>query len=466
MGDDWVPLCKRERLPLIHVLGIAAATLAGTLLWTIVFALFNPLASKLYLSNTVRTVILLMGSLIGFLVQPIVGVISDGLMMRWGRRRIFMIIGGLFLTLALFLMMFCVEIGTSINKTNPLGAQQGFLIFGMILTFFAGNILQGPARTLCSDVCPPQQQVLMSSICGVYGGVGGVFTNLIGALSLYQYTSLTQEQFILVVCLSISFFCVMLTIFVTHEEPLEEKPSSANPFAVLYRAMKEINSTYFRIAMVYFMAMIASYQIGIQLTDFMGAVIFGGNNELNANPEDVELYQKGVSWAMMCQVVSCGVQFLYGFVNSKVCDIIGLKWVFFVTLTLLGVMYLLFFFVKNRIAYIIMHVPIGVAVVCYNNLPPAVVTLITPTEKLGAALALLNCFNVIGQQVSNFGIGMGVAKAWPGKPGHLVGISCIFAFLGAILCFWLIVPESKPKDIEDISATDSDESSSDQPAAL
>ena len=64
MGEDWIPLCKRDKLPFILILGIAAATLAGTLLWTVVFALFNPLADKLEIKLAVRTVVLLACSLI------------------------------------------------------------------------------------------------------------------------------------------------------------------------------------------------------------------------------------------------------------------------------------------------------------------------------------------------------------------------------------------------------------------
>ncbi|KAK8841545.1 hypothetical protein M9Y10_027167 [Tritrichomonas musculus] len=459
MGEDWIPFCKRDKLSFPLLLGIGAATLAGTLLWTVVFALWNPLAAKLQITSAVNTVVLLMGSLIGFLVQPVVGVISDGTTLKWGRRRIYMIVGGLVLVAALLIIMFC----ESFSKNQS--GKQGFLIFGMILVFFAGNILQGPARTLCSDVCPPNQQVLISSIVGIYGGIGGVFTNLIGALSLYQYTSLSQEQFILVVCLCISFAAVVITVIVAHEEQLTEKPATSNPFAALLQALKEINRPFLKVAMAYFFIMIGCYQIGIQLTPFMGADIYGGVNTPNPDDESTIIYQKGVSWAMLCNVVSCAVQFAFGFFQSKLCDLIGLKWVFLVLMTLLGVMYLLFFFVRNRYVYLIMNVPIGLAVVAYNNLPMAVVSLISPAEKLGANLALLNCFNVIGQQISNFGIGMGVAQIWPGKPGHLVGISCIFVFIGAILGFFIEVPDKNAViDDEDDGIDDSE--SDDHPASL
>ena len=88
MGEDWVPFCKRDKLPLPLLLGICAATLAGSLLWTIVFALFYPLAARVEMSSTLSTVLLLMGSVIGFFVQPIVGAVGDNCTFKWGRRRI------------------------------------------------------------------------------------------------------------------------------------------------------------------------------------------------------------------------------------------------------------------------------------------------------------------------------------------------------------------------------------------
>ncbi|KAK8841500.1 hypothetical protein M9Y10_027119 [Tritrichomonas musculus] len=197
----------------------------------------------------------------------------------------------------------------------------------LILVFFVCNLLQGPARTLCSDACPPGQRVLISSIVGIYGGFGGVFKNLIGALSLYQYTSLSQEQFILVGCLCISFAAVLLTVIVTREEQLNEKPASSNPFAVFLQALKDISPPFLRIALAYFFTMIVSYQIGFQLTPFMGKVIYKGENLPDTNYPRTIAYQKGVSWAMLCNVVSCGVQFIYCFFQSKICDLIGLKFI-------------------------------------------------------------------------------------------------------------------------------------------
>lgn len=49
--------------------------------------------------------------------------------------------------------------------------------------------------------------------------------------------------------------------------------------------------------------------------------------------------------------------------------------------------------------------------------------------------ALENSINAIGQQISNIGFGMGFASPWPDKPSHLIGISCVPAFIATKLCF-------------------------------
>lgn len=58
-----------------------------------------------------------------------------------------MIVGSFILVVSLFIIMFCEKF------SKPQSDQQGVLIYGMILVFFAGKFLQGPASTLCSDVC-------------------------------------------------------------------------------------------------------------------------------------------------------------------------------------------------------------------------------------------------------------------------------------------------------------------------
>ena len=111
VNGEWVPLCKRDHLPLIHILGITLGTLAPTVIFNILYTIFTPLVVKLKIPQIGRTMILFSGGVIGFTINPMAGVISDSVMFKYGRRRIFMVCGGigvvLFVCFILFLVVFC-----------------------------------------------------------------------------------------------------------------------------------------------------------------------------------------------------------------------------------------------------------------------------------------------------------------------------------------------------------------------
>ena len=75
--------------------------------------------------------------------------------------------------------------------------------------------------------------------------------------------------------------------------------------------------------------------------------------------------------------------------NLNYAILIDLELLFSILIILLGTMYLFFFFIRNRYVFFIMHIPISLVSVAYNNLPMTVVSLISALEKLGANLVEL-----------------------------------------------------------------------------
>lgn len=350
-----------------------------------------------------------------------------------------MVGGGIMLLFSLFVMMYCEKIGSALNSTEPLPAQQAVFIISVILIFIAGNILQAPARTLCSDVVPQCQQVLMSNVCMVYGGIGGILTNLCGALELYKYTPLDQEQFVLVVCLSISGVALVITIVSTPEEPLKEKPESVNGFKQIWQACKRMPRSVSIALLAYFLGQFASYEYGIQFSHFMGKEIFKGDNA-SKDPELKNNYQSGLSWAMFCNVVYYIVQFVYSFVNTKLCERFTMRVMWIIFMAVLGLVYFSFYFISDKWAFMGLSIPLGICENIYCAIPYAIVSLAIPTEELGGNLGLLVCAGVTGQQVANFGIGSGLASLWDDSPRMIIGISAVPAILAAIAGIWIIQP--------------------------
>jgi solute carrier family 45 protein 1/2/4 len=447
MKKVWVPLAQRERLPFWRVLAIGSGTLVASLLWAIIFTLFQPLCSSLRLSDLVRGFLLFWASLAGFIINPVLGVWSDGLTLKWGRRRIFMLTGGAALVISMFLMAYSEQIGKAISPKKSLPAEQGIFISAFLIVCVAGNIIQAPARALCSDIIPHQQQVLMANVVQIYGGVSGILTNLCGGLKLYKYTSMNQNQFILVICLSLSAVALTVSIISSPEEPLEEKKPSRNPFPLIWQAMKKMPSPFLRMLPAHVFAQTATYQYGYQFSDFMGRDIFKGDNTAPKDSTPYKQYQDGVSHAMMCNVVYFGAQMIWGFLNTKICEVCTMRWVFMAAMGLLWLIYGAIFFISNKWAFLGLSVILGIANCIYNAVPYAIVTLCIPTEDLGANLGIVVCGTVFGQQLSNFAIGTGLGHVWPDNPRNLLGISCAISLIACIFGFMIITPQKRPNQL-------------------
>ena len=436
---DWIPLNQRDHLSFAHIMGIAAGTLCPMLLWAVLQTLMSPLCEKLKLSNIVKTLLLLWGSLTGFVVNPLFGAWSDASMCRWGRRRPYIVGGSILLFISILAMVFCEPIGAFFSKNNPLRAQQAIFISAVLIVFIFGNVVQIPVRALCSDVVPQHQQVLMSNICVVYTGIGGILMNLCGGLELYKYTPLEQEPFMLMVWSVLSAVAIIVTVIVTPEEPLSEKPPATNVLKQLWVALKRLPKSVKIALFCYFWGQTAAFQFLFQFTHFMGKEIFGGDNA-SPDPAVRDKYQKGLSWAMMCNVVYFASQFVYGFLNTKMFEVFTIRWVFVFTMFLMTGVLVSFFFVRNKYVLMAAVIPLGICAIVYFAGPYAIITLAIPTEELGGNLGLVICAGVIGEIVANFGIGNALGMIWDYQPSILIGLGAIPALFGAISGFWLTTP--------------------------
>lgn len=102
----------------------------------------------------------------------------------------------------------------------------------------------------------------------------------------------------------------------------------------------------------------------------------------------------------------------------------------------------LFLFVDNHIAYLFVVMLIGVGFGTYMSIPFGVSSISTTVNKLdfGVFHGILIVFDVIGEYIVNFGVGMGLGQIWPDNYRMMIGISSIFGLIMVISSFWIIEP--------------------------
>ena len=247
----------------------------------------------------------------------------------------------------------------------------------------------------------------MANICSVFAGLGGFIVNIIGGLKLEKYLKIDQLKFILIVSALFCTFSVLLTVFVTREEPLLVQPPKIRLFREMYRSFKVMPKPMIRVLPSLLLATMANFQFSLEFNHFMGKDIFHGDNSI---PEEKEKYEEGITWSMLCGSVRYGSQFLYGLACTKISERIGFKWSSFIGYLLIAICLSLFFFVNNRYAYLAIVIGPGIGYGTAFAVPYAVAAICAALNKqdIGIYFGILIVFTVIGEQCSNFLIGSGL----------------------------------------------------------
>lgn len=156
-----------------------------------------------------------------------------------------------------------------------------------------------PARVLCSDLTPPQQQNLMSNICQLFAGIGRLISNLLFGTFSFKYINI--NLFLLIFNLSISFIAVIITCIAAREEPLKIKPQNINPFKQMYFSFQKMPKPFKRIILPFILSNIAIFQFQIDFSSFM-------INEVFHSGDIYELIVKGFCFAMLCLAINNACQ--------------------------------------------------------------------------------------------------------------------------------------------------------------
>ncbi len=120
------------------------------------------------LSAAATGLILTLGNLIGLVVNPVVGILSDSTHSRFGRRKPWYALPAPFILLSLCLIPFLAHSSTLTIFLLNLG-----------LFLFALAIIRGPATVLLYDITPSKYRGMAAALSGIAGGTAGI----VGALA-------------------------------------------------------------------------------------------------------------------------------------------------------------------------------------------------------------------------------------------------------------------------------------------
>ncbi|KAG5395000.1 hypothetical protein IGI04_024963 [Brassica rapa subsp. trilocularis] len=242
-SDGGEPVAKDCSLvTLVLSCTVAAGVQFG---WALQLSLLTPYIQTLGISHAFSSFIWLCGPITGLVVQPCVGIWSDKCTSKYGRRRPFILVGSLLISIAVIIIGFSADIGYLLGDTKEhcstfkgTRTRAAFVfILGFWLLDLANNTVQGPARALLADLSGPDQRNTANAVFCLWMAIGNILGFSAGASGRWQewFPFLTSRAccaacgnlkaaFLLaVVFLTI---CTLVTIYFAKEIPLaSSKPT-------------------------------------------------------------------------------------------------------------------------------------------------------------------------------------------------------------------------------------------------
>ncbi|GJJ69480.1 solute carrier family 45, member 1/2/4 [Entomortierella parvispora] len=315
----------KRKLSLLDIARLTICMLGVQFTWTVELGYGTPYLLSLGIPKTLTPLVWLAGPLSGLIIQPIVGVFSDSLDWRLGRRRPFILIGAALTILSMYMVAYAKELallmvgqshqdltlGSSDEEETTSAAVKGwtigFAVVGFYCLDFSINAVQASCRSLIMDIPPTDQQEVCNAWSGWMNNLGSVVGFFTGNLDLVKYASpwLGNTQIkILANIAMISFItCLGITCSSVKEiqyQPTDEdkKRSVWSTIGNIWRALRKLPSELQRICNVQFFAWMGWFPFLFYSTTWVGEIL--NRYDQGGNGGDGTVAERAGSFALLC----------------------------------------------------------------------------------------------------------------------------------------------------------------------
>jgi MFS family permease len=212
---------KQRRVSLFDQVNINAFWIANNFHWQALLAIVIPSMVVYFLGNANKDInlalVVVWGTLVAVVVNPLVGAISDYATFRMGRRRPFLIIGTVLNVIVLVLFAF-----------SPFWFSSTALLLTFIVLFlllqFTNNLANSPWSAIIADNVPRNQRGVTAGLYGLFTLLGTILGSVVAGIivnknePLIVYRNGIVEIFLLIAVVQIVF--VAYTALTVKETPL------------------------------------------------------------------------------------------------------------------------------------------------------------------------------------------------------------------------------------------------------
>ena len=391
--------------------------------WGLQMANMSPIYKYLGAADDQIPLLWLAAPLTGFIVQPIIGAMSDRTWGPLGRRRPYFLVGALLSSFALVVM----------PNSSALWMAAGLL---WILDASI-NVSMEPFRAFVADKLHEEQRTTGFAMQSFFIGVGAVIAGVLPWVlsNWFGVASATSAENAIPLNVRISFYAgaaaffgaVLWTVFTTAEYPPDDlaafrtKQAESGGLRHLVReipdALKQMPSLMKRLAVVQFFTWLGLFCMWLHFSNAV-PVVFGTSDK------DSPLFKAGAEWAGVCYALKDAVTFLSAFALAALARKIQRKHVHSMSLMLGAIGLLSIGFIHGESQKYLLLIALGLGGIAWASIlsmPYAMLAGGLPAERMGVYMGIFNFFIVLPEILAALTFGPLVK--------HLLGGNLVYAVM-------------------------------------
>ena len=392
--------------------------------------------------------------LMGMIVQPLVGILSDRTWMGriFGRRKFYLLIGALIAVAVMILLPNAGDFSFEQSVFLGLNMAMWFGLFSLMFLDTSINIAMQPFKMMVGDMVNEEQKgtayAIQSFLCNAGSLVGylfPIFFTWIGIANTAPEGVIPDSvKWSFYIGAAILILCSLYTFLAVEEMNPEEyaefhglnkKSEEASEAAVEDNAMKSrIVRAFVTIGLVQFFCWAAFMYMWTYSNGAIASQCFGWDGASTA----VDAYQSAGNWVGVCFAIQAVGSLLWAALLPVLEKQFGNKGAYAISLIVGGLGFISTFWVHNQFVLLVSYFFVGAAWAAMLALPFTLFTnAIAGSKHMGTLLGLFNCTICIPQIVAALCGGLILMNCCGGvQVGMLVVAGCLL-IIGAAAVFFI-----------------------------
>jgi maltose/moltooligosaccharide transporter len=357
-----------------------------TLVFALIYANVNGIFILLGAANNQLPMLWLLPSIIGFIIPPIMGYISDKTHTAWGKRLPYIFFGTIGAVISIFLL--------------PISPSLFWAGLGLCLFIFCINIAFQLYRPLVVDLVPANLHTKLYALQTAIGGIGAILATASPWLfsQIFKSTSHAAATVPLPVRLAfyVSGLVLMLATTWTVITCKKYLPVAARPIKIQHKQTNisakvknflliftQMSKTMWLISAIQFTTWIGVFCFIIYLTTAIHQTIFN-------NASDPSIIEKSITLTGLSSSIYMAANIVFAYCISWLAKVIKAKSILMFALVVGGLALISLQFIHQPSYLLIAMIGFGITWAGFNSIPFAIVASAVPKEKMGLYMGVFN----------------------------------------------------------------------------